>query len=71
MTTCAHSHSLLNQKKGHVASGMQNTKIYYHSNKDRVVRRLLFSKQNSYLLHLMMFLEKAQGPDSATISCIE
>lgn len=49
-------------KKGHVANGMQNAKIYYHSNnKDGFVRRLLFSKQNAYLLHLMHFWKKPKA----------
>lgn len=61
MITSAHSHSVLNQK-GHIACGMQNTKIYYHNNnKDGVIRRLLFSKQNAYLLHLMHFWKKPKA----------
>lgn len=49
-------------KNGHVASGMQNSKIYYHSNnKDKAIRRLLFSKQNAYLLHLTHFWKKPKA----------
>lgn len=48
--------------KGYLTHGMKITKIYYHNNnKDRVIRRLLFSKQNAYLLHLTHFWKKPKA----------